>query len=178
MLKACKASSISKPSDTGTTTAPVQPECLGTSGNHERTEQTQKVWAKVCNYRKARLQFHATRAQKGGDILSLTDIYKPAGVLTKLFNASKSKMWGSTASQSNLTKAFVICADTLAVQEQSSRRPQLSHTDEMSHLLKWLTPHKDNQTMVSLCDGHKQAELWVTYAGLTAEDPREPKRRV
>ena len=129
--------------------APVQPQCLGTSGDHvSRSEQTQKVWARVCNYRKSRLQFHAARGNKGGATLTLTDIYKPMGILTDLFNASKSKTWGNTSAQSNLTKAFVICADTFAVEEQGGARPSLSHSDEMAQMLKWLTPRKDNQTMV------------------------------
>ena len=70
---------------------------------------------------------------------------------------------------------------------------------QMSHILKWLAPHKDDSTMVMCCEGRskacrrklgdwvsenypdecKQAEMWVTDAGLTAgADPREPQRRV
>ena len=65
----------------------------------------------------------------------------------------------------------------------------------MIRLLKWLTPLKDNQTIVILIDGRrkacsrtsegwlaehfpdhqKQAALTVTFAGLTAYDAKEPK---
>ena len=191
-----KAVSIAAPNAvSGVSAAPVQPQCLG-NNDASRTQQTDKVWARVCNYRNTRLQFHAVRGDKKASAFALTDIYKPAGKLTEAFNSSRSKSWGNT--QSNLTKAFVICADTFQLEDQSCVRPQVSHSDEMTQVLKWLTPHKDNQTLVILFDGrskssrrafedwlaehypdgHKQADLWITYAGMTADDPREPKRRV
>ena len=93
-------------------------------------------------------------------------------------------------------RAFVFCADCFDYGKQASPNPQVEWTEEMTSLFKWLATHKDNRTMVMIFDGrskecrrkidewmmenyedeNRQVELWVTYAGLTA-DLREPKRR-
>lgn len=39
-------------------------------------------------------------------------------------------------------------ADTFDYGKQKYVKPAVEWTDEMDHMIKWLTPHKDNNTMV------------------------------
>ena len=200
MLRDCKVSTLGAQTlvgdpKAGITAAPVQPCSLNASEEYRIPEQ--KVWEKVCGVRRARLRFHSIRPGANPAKFSLSDIYKPNGQLMQAFKSSRSGNWqGQKESE---MRAFIFGADTFDYRKQGSARPGVEWTDEMSHLFKWLAPHKDNNTMVMCFDGRskacrrklddwvcenypdegKQAELWVTYAGLTAgTDPREPKRKL
>ena len=199
MLRACKAvSSVPPPTDgehkAGVTAAPVQPRSL--SASEEDRSKEQAVWEKVCGIRQARLKFHSVRPGAHPDKHSFVDVYKPSGNFAQAFKASRAHNWEC---QTQL-RAFVFCADSFNFDQQGAVKPLLDWTEEMTQLLRWLAPLKDNNTMVMFFDGRskairrrlddwicehypdetKQAELWVTCAGLTAgnTDPREPKRRV
>lgn len=198
MLGDCKVSTMAPTSvgdqKAGMTAAPVQPRSLSDSAEDRLAEQ--KVWEKVCGLRRARLRFHSVRPGANPAKFSLTDVYKAdGGHLTQAFKSSRSDKWQSQKEM----RAFIFGADTFDYRKQGSATPAVEWTDEMNNLFKWLTPHKDNNTMVMCFDGRskacrrklddwvcenypdegKQAELWVTYAGLTAAtDPREPKRKV
>ena len=197
MLRDCKVSTLAQTSvgdpKAGMTAAPVQPRSLNASEEDRIAEQ--KVWEKVCGVRKARLRFHSVRPGASPAKISLSDIYKPNGHFTQAFKSCRSGNWQGQ----NQMRAFIFAADIFDYRKQGSARPVVEWTDEMNHLFRWLAPHKDNNTMVMCFDGRskacrrklddwvcenypdegKQAELWVTYAGLTAgADPREPKRKL
>ena len=178
---------------TGTTTAPVQPGTMSACDDYRK--EGQKVWDKVCDFRRARLRFHSVRPGARPEQVTVSEVYKASGTFTKAYSGTRADKWeGKTG-----MRAFVFQADCFDYGKQVSHKPCVEWTDEMSHMLKWLVPHKDNHTMVMLFDGRskscrrqledwvftnypeetKQAELWVTYAGVTAsDDPREPRRRV
>ena len=199
MMRDCKdVSTLAQTSvgdKAGMTAAPVQPRTLSASEEDRSAEQ--KVWEKVCGIRRARLKFYSVRPGASTVLAkhSLSDVYKVNGHLAQAFKSSRSDKWESQ----NQMRAFIFSADTFDYGKQKSVKPAVEWTDEMGHMIKWLTPHKDNNTMVMCFDGRskacrrklddwvcenypdegKQAELWVTYAGLTAvADPREPKRKV
>ena len=205
MLGECKAmptvavdQSQSKDSEqckAGMTAAPVQPRSLNVSD--EERKAGEKVWEKVCSIRRARLRFHSMRAGGNPAKFSVSEVYKPSGELTKVFKSTRAAKMEEQRNKE--MRAFVFCADTFGFHEQRSAKPIVEWSDEMEHMLKWLAPHKDNNTIVMCFDGRsrtcrrkldewmcetfpeesKQAELWITYAGVTAAaDPREPKRKV
>ena len=203
MLGECKAmptvavdqSKDSEQCKAGITAAPVQPRSLNVSEEERKAEQ--KVWEQVCSIRRARLRFHSMRAGGNPAKFSLSEVYKPSGELTKVFKSTRAAKMEEQRNKE--MRAFVFCADTFGPNEQRSAKPIVDWSDEMEHMLKWLAPHKDNNTIVMCFDGRsrtcrrkldewmcetfpeesKQAELWITYAGVTAAaDPREPKRKV
>ena len=173
MLRACKAvSTVTQPTDgeqkAGMTAAPVQPRSLNASDEDRSKEQM--VWERVCSIRQARLKFHSVRPGAHPEKYSLTDIYKTGGEFTQAFKASKVDKWES---QSQL-RAFVFCADTFDYRKQGSAKPPLEWTEEMSHLLKWLAPHKDNHTMVMFSmvgARHVVASWMIGFATITQRRP-------